>query len=355
MAIKKSSAQTPERASLGFTQREIARKRRLRRIFREHNKPLEGLNDSLKLFEENKREKRNNIDWLDHSSYAPHQLFEGYNARTRRENLRRENKRQNDSSVFDISPLYAPRIQFNNELFQNVVNQAISILRHHEVTFLGTVYDEDGEKIWNTEFTPGFRKEIDFQNYISNLGEKYDITNWTYTGEIKYQKPEFKLVNRSRFGHGSLFFSIEEYESENVFIPTSDNCFYKCVQKVYPEIKYEDFNSWFFQSSNVQKGQMTLALINKFNQHFNTSITYFNENDRHLYPKVYSKTTPDKIIFLHDKHYCLINKNNKARNIEELKTNFKKTWKKLMKDVLKQDNSKLQLETQKRIQLMFMI
>lgn len=284
------------------TKSQIARKRRLRRIFRKHNKPLEGLSDSL-------------------------QLFEGDKKRAKRQQLRQQNEKQQKSSIYDISPLYAPKLHFNNELFQNVINQTLTLLKHHEVTFLGTVYDENGEKIWNTEFTPGFRKEQDFLNYIDNLGERYDLSHWTFTGEINYQRPEFELINRSKFGHGSLFFSIQEYETENVFIPTSDNCFFKCAKKIYPDLNHEEFNSWFFTASKVQKGQMTLSLINKFNKKFNKSITWYNETDRHLYPKVYSKTSPDKVLFLHDKHYCLINKNNKSKAIKELKANFIKTWK----------------------------
>ena len=161
---------------------------------------------------------------------------------------------------------------------------------------MGTLFNEDGEKIWNTEFTPGFRKEEHFLKYMDNLGERYDLTNWTYTGEIKYQEPEFKLVNRSKFGHGSLFFSIQEYETENVFIPTSDNCFFKCVQKIYPDLSHEKFHSWFFTTSKSQKGQMTLSLISKFNRKFYRSITWYNEIDRHLYRRKYSKTSPDKIL-----------------------------------------------------------
>ena len=224
-----------------------------------------------------------------------------------------------------LSSMHQSYNYFNNELFQNVINQTLALLKHYEVVFLGTFFDEDGEKIWNTEFTPGFRKEEHFLKYMDNLGERYDLTNWTYTGEIKYQEPEFKLVNRSKFGHGSLFFSIQEYETENVFIPTSDNCFFKCAKKIYPDLEQEEFNSWFFKTSKTQKGQMTLSLISKFNSHFDTAITYYNENDRHLYPSKYSKSTPNQILFLFDKHYCLINKCSKTKSIAELKTNFKKT------------------------------
>ena len=300
------------------TKTQIARKRR---IFRKHNKPLEGFPHLFEV-EEKRKERQQNKNTTVNTDYAPYQLFEGYNTRSRRQQLRQQNEKQQKSSIYDISPLYAPKLHFHNELFQNVINQTRTLLKHHEVTFLGTVYDENGEKIWNTEFTPGFRKEEDFLNYIDNLGERYDLTYWTFTGEIKYQEPEFKLVNRSRFGHGSLFFSIQEYESENVFIPTSDNCFFKCAQKIYPDLDHEEFNSWFFSASKVQKGQMTLALISKFNKQFNKSITWFNEKDRHLYPKTYTKTTPNKVLFLHDKHYCLINKNNKAISKYQSMTSF---------------------------------
>lgn len=85
------------------------------------------------------------------------------------------------------------------------------------------MYNDNDEKIWITEFTPGFRKLKDFLRYIEYLWERYDLRNWSYTWENKYQEPEFKLVIRSQFGHGSLFFSNQEYECENEFISTSDN------------------------------------------------------------------------------------------------------------------------------------
>lgn len=69
--------------------------------------------------------------------------------------------------------------------------------------------------------------------------------------------------------------------------------------KIYPEIKQKNSTSVFScASSQVKKGQMTLASIFDINKAFNTSIIYYNEEDRHLNPKSFVKTTPDIVLFI---------------------------------------------------------
>src|SRR5438093_2556797 len=72
---------------------------------------------------------------------------------------------------------------------------------------------------------------------------------------------------------------------------------------------------------------MTLGKIGAFNEAFKTSMVYYNPKDNHLYPKVYAKTHTDgMVLYLHNNHYCLIDKDNKAAGIREVEANFKKGY-----------------------------
>ena len=72
----------------------------------------------------------------------------------------------------------------------------------------------------------------DFESYINardNSG--YDSEDVIFTGWLyKLNTPEFKKVNRSKYGRGTDFKQdIVEYIGNNCYIPTSGNCFIKCI------------------------------------------------------------------------------------------------------------------------------
>src|SRR5436853_4097285 len=91
----------------------------------------------------------------------------------------------------------------------------------------------------------------------------------------------------------------------------------------------ERYYSFLYRNSggDVRKGVMTLSKISAFNKAYEMNIIYYTSEDRHCYPKNSVSLNSDKsILYLYQNHFCLIDKANKAKGIEELKNNFKKEW-----------------------------
>ena len=77
-----------------------------------------------------------------------------------------------------------------------------------------------------------FKNVDDFENYINSIDNAgYDSEDVIFTGWLyKLNTPEYKKVNRSRYGRGTHFIeNIVEYIGNNCYIPTSGNCFIKCI------------------------------------------------------------------------------------------------------------------------------
>ena len=77
-----------------------------------------------------------------------------------------------------------------------------------------------------------FKNVDDFENYnnaIDNGG--YDSEDVIFTGWLyKLNTPEFKIVSRSQYGRGTDFKQdIVDYIGNKCYIPTSGNCFIKCI------------------------------------------------------------------------------------------------------------------------------
>ena len=77
-----------------------------------------------------------------------------------------------------------------------------------------------------------FRNVDDFETFINAIEVEYDggdviFTRWLH----KLNTPQSTIVNRSENGRGTDFKQdIVEYIGKNCSIPTSGNCFIKCIK-----------------------------------------------------------------------------------------------------------------------------
>ena len=89
-----------------------------------------------------------------------------------------------------------------------------------------------------------FKNVDDFQSYINAIDNSgYDSEDVIFTGWLyKLNTPEFKKVNRSQYGRGTDFKQdIVEYIGNNCYIPTSGNCFIKCINYFTKKIIQKNF------------------------------------------------------------------------------------------------------------------
>ena len=78
-----------------------------------------------------------------------------------------------------------------------------------------------------------FQNVDDFETYkkVVDTGG-YDSEDVDFTGRLyKLNKPELKKVNRSQYSRGTDFKQdFVEFIGNNCYIPTSGNCFIKCIK-----------------------------------------------------------------------------------------------------------------------------
>ena len=77
-----------------------------------------------------------------------------------------------------------------------------------------------------------FKNVDDFESYINAIDSSgYDSEDVIFTERLyKINTPEFKKVNRSQYGRGTDFKQdIVAFMGNNCYIPTSGNCFIKCI------------------------------------------------------------------------------------------------------------------------------
>ena len=76
-----------------------------------------------------------------------------------------------------------------------------------------------------------FKNMDDFESYLNATDNEYDSEDVTFTGYVyKLNTPQFNGVNRSQNGKGTDFKqNYVEYIGNNRYIPTSGNCFKKCI------------------------------------------------------------------------------------------------------------------------------
>ena len=169
-----------------------------------------------------------------------------------------------------------------------------------------------------------FKNVDDFESYINAIDNSgYDsedviLTGWLY----KLNTPEFKKVNRSQYGRGTDFKQdIVEYIGNNCYIPTSGNCFIKCINYFTKKDYTEEFLT-FIRTEQRRSNVMTSARVQPFCRKHNINIGCY-DGFRVCPRKITQRNTALKI---HNNHFCLIWKSDGVSFVEaikELKDNFK--------------------------------
>ena len=168
-------------------------------------------------------------------------------------------------------------------------------------------------------------KNVDlFESYVNAIyNSGYDSEEGIFTGWLyKLNTPKFKKVNRSQYGRGTDFKQdIVEYIGKNCYIPTSGNCFIKCIN-YFTEKGYREKFLTFIRTEQRRSNVMTSARVQPFCRKHNTNIGYY-DGFRVCPRKITQRNTATKV---HNNHFCLIWKTNGVsfdRAIKELKDNLK--------------------------------
>ena len=169
-----------------------------------------------------------------------------------------------------------------------------------------------------------FKNVDDFESYISAMDNSgYDSEDVIFTGWLyKLKTPEFKKVKRSQFGRGTDFKQdIVEYIGNNCYIPTSGNCFIKCINFFTKKDYTEDFLT-FIRREQRRSNVMTSPRVQPFCKKHNINIGCYD--GFRVCPR--NTTQENTALKIHQNHFCLIWKTNGTsfdRAIKELKDNFR--------------------------------
>ena len=99
---------------------------------------------------------------------------------------------------------------------------------------------------------------------------------------------------------------IVEYHGQNCFIPTSGNCFIKCI-KYFTRKDYAEEILTFIRSKKYRSGVMTSARVQPFRKEYKNNIGCSDGtriNPRNL-------TQKNTSMFIHNNHFCLFWKSKK--------------------------------------------
>ena len=149
-----------------------------------------------------------------------------------------------------------------------------------------------------------FKNVDDFERYINAIDNRgYDSEDVIFTGWLyKLNTPEFKKVNRSQYGEGTDFKQdIVEYIGNNCYIPTSGNCFIKCINYFTQKDYTEEFLT-FIRTKQRRSNVMTSARVQPFCRKHNINIGCY-DGIRVCPRKITQKHIALKI---HNNHFCLI-------------------------------------------------
>ena len=169
-----------------------------------------------------------------------------------------------------------------------------------------------------------FKNVDDFESYINAIDNSgYDNEDAIFTGWLyRLNTPEFKKVNRSQYGRGTDFKQdIVEYIGNNCYIPTSGNCFIKCINYFTKKDYTEKFLT-FIRTEQRRSNVMTSARIQPFCKKHNINIGCYD--GFRVCPR--NITQRNIALKIHNNHFCLIWKSYNVsfdRAIRELKDNFK--------------------------------
>ena len=169
-----------------------------------------------------------------------------------------------------------------------------------------------------------FKNVDDFESYINAIDNSgYDSDDVIFTGWLyKLNTPDFKKVNRSQYGRGTDFTQdIVENKGNNRYIPTSGNCFIKCIN-CFTKKDYTEGFLTFIRTEQRRSNVMTSARIQPFcRKHYINIGCYdgFRVCPRNI-------TQKNIALKIHNNHFCLIWKSDGVsfdKAIRELKDNFK--------------------------------
>ena len=169
-----------------------------------------------------------------------------------------------------------------------------------------------------------FKNTDDFDAYINAIdnggcdSEDVIFTRWLYI----LNRPEYKKVNRSQYGKGTDFRQdIVEYKGNNCYIPSSGNCFLKCINFFIEKDYTEEFLT-FIRTQQRRSNVMTSARVQPFCRKYNINIgcyDLFRVCPRNI-------TERNTALRIHENHFCLIWKSDGIsfdKAIKELKDNYK--------------------------------
>ena len=144
------------------------------------------------------------------------------------------------------------------------------------------------------------------------------FTGWFY----KFNTPEFKKVRRFEYGGGADFKrNIVKYIGNNCYIPTSGNCFIKCINYFTKKDYTQEFLT-FIRTEQRRSNFVTPARIQPFCKKYNINLGYYD--GYRVCPR--NITERNIALKIHNNHFSLIWKSNGIsfdKAIIELKYNFK--------------------------------
>ena len=155
-----------------------------------------------------------------------------------------------------------------------------------------------------------FKNVDDFENYINAIDNSgYDSEDVIFTGWLyKLNTPEFKKVNRSQYGRGTDFKQdIVEYIGNNCYIPTSGNCFIKCINYFTKKDYTEEFLT-FIRTEQRRSNVMTSARVQPFCRKHNINIGCYD--GFRVCPR--NITQRNITLKIHNNHFCLIWKSDRV-------------------------------------------
>ena len=251
--------------------------------------------------------------------------------------MRRQQQEETDE-VYNLTDLFDNQTRYTDDYFTNAVNNIRSLLNQKLVVEInGRMVKPDGSAI--EEYKTTFYTRDPFESYHSKLQETSDTNEWKFTGTVKIVETNIRFnKNRLRAGMGTNYlYQIKEYEGTNCYIPSDGRCFIKCFKKLYPLITDADqmFDNFLFNDNRKdRKGIMTNARFGQFNKKLEShykmpfNLTYYNENDRHDYPKQLLQNLTNTWCYYNYfeiksnvGHYCLIRRSNKQEGIQEIRDN----------------------------------
>ena len=153
-----------------------------------------------------------------------------------------------------------------------------------------------------------FKNVDDFESYINAIDNSgYDsddviFTRWLY----KLNTPKFKKVNRSQYGRGTGFKQdIVEYIGNNCYIPTSGDCFIKCINYFTKKDYTEEFLT-LIRTEQRRSNVMTSARVQPFCRKHIINIGCYH--GFRVCPR--NITQRNTAIKIHNNHFSLVWKTN---------------------------------------------